>query len=33
VKYHGRYTASVPGAITKKIADPMIAGARRMTSV
>ena len=33
VKYHGRYTASDPGAITKKIADPMIAGARRMTSV
>jgi len=33
VKYHGPYTASVPGAITKKIADPMIAGARRMTSV
>jgi hypothetical protein len=33
VKYHGTYTASVPGAITKKIADPRIAGARRMTSV
>jgi len=24
VKYHGTYTASMPGAITKKIADPMI---------
>ena len=31
--YHGTYTASEPGAITKKIADPMIATARRMTSV
>jgi hypothetical protein len=27
VKYHGTYTASEPGAITKKIADPMFAGA------
>ena len=31
VKYYGTYTASAPGAITRKIADPMIAGARRMT--
>ena len=26
VKYHGRYSASVPGAITRKIADPTMAG-------
>src|SRR6185295_8892306 len=28
VKYQGTYTASVPGAMTRKIAEPMIAAAR-----
>jgi hypothetical protein len=28
VRYQGTYTASVPGAITRKIAEPMIAAAR-----
>src|SRR6185295_18409802 len=28
VRYQGTYTASVPGAMTRKIAEPMIAAAR-----